>query len=191
MKKLAVIFPGTGYHTDKPLLFYSKKLAKQYGYDVVEVPYKDLFKNVTDPEKKLESAFYTAFEQTEELLKNVSFENYEQLLFISKSIGTVVASAYAQRHHMKAAHILYTPVESTFSFVPQQGIVFHGTADPMADTQMVQKECQERKMTLYIVENGNHSLETGNVLRDLEILRNVMEQTEKYLSELNAKKMFI
>ena len=29
MKKLAVIFPGVGYHTDKPLLYYSKKIASQ------------------------------------------------------------------------------------------------------------------------------------------------------------------
>ena len=27
-KKIAVLFPGVGYHTDKPLLYYSKKLAK-------------------------------------------------------------------------------------------------------------------------------------------------------------------
>ena len=26
--KLAVIFPGIGYHTDKPLLYYGKKLVK-------------------------------------------------------------------------------------------------------------------------------------------------------------------
>ena len=26
--KLAVIFPGIGYHSDKPLLYYSKKVAK-------------------------------------------------------------------------------------------------------------------------------------------------------------------
>ena len=27
--KLAVVFPGIGYHADKPLLYYSKKLAAQ------------------------------------------------------------------------------------------------------------------------------------------------------------------
>ena len=36
MNKLAVIFPGVGYHTDKPLLYYSKKLAFQNGYEIVE-----------------------------------------------------------------------------------------------------------------------------------------------------------
>ena len=28
MSKLAVIFPGIGYHTDKPLLYFGKKLAR-------------------------------------------------------------------------------------------------------------------------------------------------------------------
>ena len=39
MKKLAVIFPGVGYHTDKPLLYYSKKLAAESGYMIKEVSY--------------------------------------------------------------------------------------------------------------------------------------------------------
>ena len=30
-KKIAVVFPGVGYHADKPLLYYSRKLAAQYG----------------------------------------------------------------------------------------------------------------------------------------------------------------
>lgn len=179
MKKIAVIFPGVGYHTDKPLLFYSKKLAKQAGYELVEVPYKDLFKNATDPDKKLEAAFHSAFAQTEELLKDVSFGECEDVLFISKSIGTVVASAYAQKYGLEVEHILYTPVEATFSFAPKNGIVFHGTADPMADTDMVKRCCQERRLPLYLVKNGNHSLETGDVLRDLEILKTVIEETKR------------
>ena len=183
MKKLAVIFPGMGYHIDKPLLFYSKKLAKQYDYEIVEVPYKDLLKNVTQQEHALEAAFCSAFAQTEELLKEVSFDAYEEIVFISKSIGTVVASSYAQKYSLKAKHVLYTPVGSTFSFAPQQGIAFHGTADPMAETEMVKQECAERSIPLYLIENGNHSLETGDVSRDLEILRNVMEKTENYLSD--------
>ena len=30
-KRIAVIFPGVGYHVDKPLLYYSRKLAGKYG----------------------------------------------------------------------------------------------------------------------------------------------------------------
>lgn len=39
MKKAAVLFPGIGYHTDKPLLYYSKKIAAELGYEIIEVPY--------------------------------------------------------------------------------------------------------------------------------------------------------
>ena len=35
MKKLAVLFPGIGYHCDKPLLYYSKKYLKVYGYEII------------------------------------------------------------------------------------------------------------------------------------------------------------
>ena len=41
-KKIAVLFPGIGYHTDKPLLYYSKKLARKRGYEIVEVKYGPL-----------------------------------------------------------------------------------------------------------------------------------------------------
>ena len=36
-------------------------------------------------------------------------------------------------------------------------------------------------LPLYLTENGNHSLETGNVVEDIDILRGIMETTEEYL----------
>ena len=39
-EKLVVIFPGMGYNGDKPLLYYTKKLAKAAGYDVIDVTYE-------------------------------------------------------------------------------------------------------------------------------------------------------
>ena len=29
--KIAVFFPGIGYHCDKPLLYYARKLVQEYG----------------------------------------------------------------------------------------------------------------------------------------------------------------
>ena len=34
--KLAILFPGIGYHTDKPLLYYSKKILKNMDYEIKE-----------------------------------------------------------------------------------------------------------------------------------------------------------
>ena len=36
-KQLAVLFPGIGYHADKPLLYYSAKLARAHGCEVTTV----------------------------------------------------------------------------------------------------------------------------------------------------------
>ena len=84
--KLAVIFPGIGYHADKPLLYYSKKLAKNYGFEIVEVPYGNFPKGVKGSPDKMKEAFFAAVKQTEEILKDVDFASCDKLLFISKSI---------------------------------------------------------------------------------------------------------
>ena len=39
MKRIACLFPGIGYTCDKPLLYYSWKLLKGLGWEVVPVPY--------------------------------------------------------------------------------------------------------------------------------------------------------
>ena len=40
--KLCVIFPGVGYHKDKPLLYYASRLASKSGYDILSVEYSNL-----------------------------------------------------------------------------------------------------------------------------------------------------
>lgn len=185
MKRLAVIFPGMGYHADKPLLYYSKKLMMQYGYEIIQIPYGDVlgrFKGDMDEEKKAD-ALRADMDKAEEYLRNIRWEDYDKLLFVSKSIGTVVAAAYAKRHQLETDNIFFTPLEETFQFVEQKGIVFHGTADPMARTPEVRRFCQEKGLLLFIVENGNHSLETGRAAKDLEHLLSIMEQAERYIQE--------
>ena len=59
MKKTAVIFPGIGYHTDKPLLYYSRKIAASQGYDVIEVPYGKFPKGVKGSKEKMEKSFFS------------------------------------------------------------------------------------------------------------------------------------
>lgn len=184
--KLAVIFPGIGYHTDKPLLYYSKKMAAAYGYEVVEVSYGNFPKGVKGSKEKMIQAFQSALEQTETMLKSVAFQKYDEILFISKSVGTAVAAAFADVHQLQTRNIFYTPVAETFPFIQQEGIVFHGTKDPWVETEVIVRGCKEKKLPLYTTEGANHSLETGNVEKDLENLKIIMEQTEVYLKAPNV-----
>lgn len=185
--KIAVIFPGIGYHTDKPLLYYGKKIAKENGFEILEVPYGNFPKNIKGSEEKMQEAFHSAEQQAEKILDNVNFEKYQQILFISKSIGTAVAASYASKHELQVRHIYYTPVKESFlvmkSYGEQQGIVFHGTADSWADTKDVKSGCHEKNLPLYMIEDGNHSLELGNVMTDLENLLEVMKKTEEFIKE--------
>ena len=181
-KKIAVIFPGVGYHVDKPLLYYSKKLAAQNGYEIKEVPYGKFPKGVKGSREKMEKAFFSALEQAGEILKDIDFSEYEDVLFISKSVGTAVASAYAGKYGLNTRNIYYTPVEASFQFMKQPGIAFTGTADNWVTFDAVERGCREGGFPLYVTEDGNHSLETGDVRRDLENLQTIMKITEEYIS---------
>lgn len=181
MKKLAVIFPGIGYHTDKPLLYYSKKLAAANGYEVADVPYGNFPKDVKASVEKMEAAFHSALDQSEELLRHVRFQEYGKLLFISKSIGTAVAAAYAAKHGLQTFNIFYTPVEASLAFMTQPGIVFHGTDDNWVDSEKLVSGCRQKGYEVFVTKNANHSMETGDVLTDIRNMEKIMAETLRYI----------
>ncbi len=182
-RKIAVIFPGIGYHTDKPLLYFSKKLALQHGYEIKDVPYKGFERNIKGDSTKMYAAFESALAQSGEILKDIDFEEYDAILFISKSIGTAVAAAYAARHGIRTRNIFFTPVQQSFQVIKDEGILFHGTADPWLDHKIFLEECGKTNYPYYLVEGGNHSLETGDALKDLNNLRWMMETVDRYIKE--------
>lgn len=185
-KKLAVVFPGVGYHADKPLLYYSRKLAVQYGYEVICAEYGQLPSGIKGDAKKMYGAFEQALAHVEEQLSGTDFAACGRVLFLSKSIGTAVAAAYDAKCRIGAGHVYYTPVEASFQAIGTEGIVFHGTADDWADTKAIQRECEKRGLPLFLTEGANHSMETGDALKDLEILHTIMEETERYIRKFSA-----
>lgn len=189
-KNLAVIFPGIGYHTDKPLLYYGKKLAAAADCRILEVSYGGFAGNIKGNKKEMEEAFCSARAQAEKILQGTDFDGYDRILFISKSIGTVVAAEYACRHGIPAAHIYFTPLEDTFSFVQKgTGVAFHGTKDPWADTKQVEKLCCDKEIPLFETQGANHSLETGDVNRDIANLGIIMGHCREYLESEGLMKI--
>lgn len=177
--KIVVAFPGMGYTCDRPLLYYSIKLALAAGYDeVVKLEYHDLPKNIMkDAELKMK-AYNMALSQSIERLEGIDWYKYDDILFISKSMGTIVASEYARKHNINCKNIYYTPLEETFQHQPKNGVAFTGTLDPWVETSILRKKCEEINMPLYVYGNANHSLETGDVLENLDILKDIMIRTK-------------
>ena len=166
---------------DKPLLYYTTRLAKKHGYQIQTVSYGALPENIKGDSAKMKQAFELACEQTEQLLHDIDWSSYGSILFISKSIGTAISSAYAFRHNLKVKSILFTPLAETFSFPLQGSIAFHGTADPWAETDSVQALAAQKEVPLFLTKNANHSLETGDVQTDLSILKTTMDRVERFI----------
>ena len=179
--KLAVIFPGIGYTADKPLLYYASRLARHYGYQILAVSYGTLPENVKGDHAKMKQAFELAYEQTEQALQDIDWNSYGSILFISKSIGTAISSAYAAQYNLNVKNILFTPLADTFSFPLQGSIAFHGTADPWAETNSIRELAAQKDVPLFLTQNANHSLETGDVLTDIFILKTTMERVQRFI----------
>ena len=180
MSKIAVLFPGIGYTCDKPLLYYSAKLAAEKGFEVVRVPYGNFPSNVKD------------------ILIDVDWGSYDEIVFFSKSVGTVVALSYASEHGIDARQVLYTPLKETFKFPvaaagagegsadasdagKSRAIAFHGTGDPWAVTEDIVRICEEKEIPLYLTKDANHSLECGKAIKDIKTIRKVMRTVKEFL----------
>ena len=184
--KLAVLFPGIGYHCDKPILYFARKLAKQAGFDeVINLSYTCKADNIRGNDKKMREVGEILYEQAERQLEQVDWQQYEEVLFISKSIGTAVAAAYAMRHRIPCKNIWYTPLAQTFDFAPREGIAFTGTADPWVKNAEIKALCAKAQIPLYEYEDANHSLEVGDAVENLRILEDVITQSRDYLLRLS------
>lgn len=146
--KLAIFFPGIGYTNDKPLMYYSRKLLQELGYEELCVEYHDLPGKVRGDKRMLLQAANMAYEQAKEKLAACDFTKYEQIVLVGKSIGTYLAvkiakgiagGAYDEKSSGGAfvpeiKLVLYTPVEETFLFGTADGTASGELADVSTET---------------------------------------------------------
>jgi len=181
MNKLAVFIPGIGYTNDRPLLYYSAYVLRRRGYDIKKIDFSGFPGGVFNDEKKLLQCFEIALNQTSKALWDTDFDGLDDLIFVSKSIGTGVAAFYTSKEKIPARHVFLTPLEKTLSFARNGcGIAFTGTADPWADSEAIKTGCEKKRIPLTMIENANHSLETGDINFDLDTLRLVLGRIEEF-----------
>ena len=180
-KKIAIILPGMGYKMDKPLLYYSSKIVQGMGYELIFVEYHDLPEKTRGDVSKAKSAADIAYEQTEEQLAGVEFSEYEDVLFIGKSIGTIIAAKYVHEHDTDARQIWYTPLEATFKFDSKNAIAFFGEADQWSDLNSVKKIAEEQGVKLWTYPECNHSLESPDIIKNIEYMKDVMSLSKEFI----------
>lgn len=179
--KLAVIFPGIGYTSDKPLLHYSRKILKKNGYEVICIDYDVAKEKIENSEQRKNEVFEQAFIKATAKLNEAGFDKYEEIIFVGKSIGTVVAGAIADKFMISPRYVLFTPIRKAFDYKHEDAIAFHGTNDPWCNIEEVRRLCDEQGIELNITDNADHSLETGAAADDAKNLSKILFKTEEYI----------
>lgn len=185
MSRLAVIFPGIGYGNDKPLLYYAARLARrECGMDVVSVEYSRMPRPIQNDPEKMREAVSQALEDAGRCLAGVDIGKYDGVVFISKSLGSVVAGIASQNLPIACENILFTPLIEAFDYIEDgSGIAFHGTEDPWTETEALEAKCEEKGIRLFVIPDADHSLETGDTVADIRILRKAIKKVRKYFNK--------
>ncbi len=186
MSKIAVYFPGIGYHCDKPLLYYSRDIACELGFQNYRtISYTYNAGNIRGNEEKMKEAYEALFSQTEAELADMDWSEYDDVLLISKSIGTIIATSYAAKYGLKhARHVLYTPLAQTFLSAPSNAIGFIGTADPWSNIDEIIRLSKANHIRRSVYEACNHSLECNDALKNLEKLNDIMQRTMDFCKRI-------
>ncbi|MBP3703882.1 MAG: hypothetical protein J6I65_08860 [Lachnospiraceae bacterium] len=187
-KKVAVFFPGVGYNCDKPLLYYLKKAAKEYDFQIIDISYGEFPK--VDIKENMELIYTQALEAAEKQLADIGFSNDETVIFVSKSIGTAVAAKCQKKLSKRkdfpenCFNIYLTPVTASLPLMCGKGIVFSGTADGWVKKGEVEAWCKRNGYPLTMEEGANHSMETGKLQMDLDILNRLVKSCRAYIEEI-------
>ena len=170
MNKIAVIFPGMGYGKDKPLLYYAARQAKELGYEIRYVDYDDMppMKGSSIEEKTewTEAAYRSVIQQ----LADIDWAGRD-IVFIAKSVGTIIASKYASDHDLRPLMLLLTPLDETCDFLCEgRNFFFTGELDPWFDVGKHEDVIREKVEEVFLYGESNHSLEGGSIDGDIDIL---------------------
>ena len=180
--KLCVLFPGIGYTIDKPLLYYSREIARS-DYDIKAICYKGDPKAAKSHQDRLEAFYKNTYEDVCQQLESVDMRQYEEILFVSKSIGTALSERYVRAHHLKVRSVLFTPLAYTFEGENSEAIAFHGTSDPWVDHAQLVQLAKEHHVPMVCLEGADHSLNTGDLDTDLTNLKIVMDQVKDFIEK--------
>lgn len=166
-KVLAVVFPGQNYSAERSLLDYAGKVAAEYGCDLLILEYGYQIARAGFKREELDIVV------AECKAALAAVPEYEQLLFISKSMGTVIAGRLAAEMgvQQKTSHLYLTPIAETLPWIQQsRGSVIYGGSDPMFSGQYASEISGLHNIRVYRIDDANHALEVGSVNESLAVL---------------------
>lgn len=182
--KLCIILPGIGYVLEKSYLDYSKQLAIQLNYDVLEIEYGyQVSRSTFNPEKE----FHIMLKETFELIDSNIEKDYKEILIIGKSIGTCIQVLL--NNHLKCkniTNIYLSPIDKTVELgITENSLVITGLADPLFTSESLSKLNTIKGINLVTIDNANHSLNIqGDVFKSIDTLKYVLEKIKNFIKSV-------
>jgi len=168
-KNIVFLFPG-GRGTEIPLLYFGAKYYEDRGYEKIFINHP----------VSGESDFEALYKNARKVMESIDFSEYDDIVFIAKSIGTVVACRVKEELKLSAALILFTPISDTLPYIRENNqvlLVAAGDNDRYLDTHILEETCIKDNIPCYIEPGIGHRMEVKNDLRrNLEVIANVISR---------------
>ncbi|MGL4738708.1 MAG: hypothetical protein ACRCW2_14745 [Cellulosilyticaceae bacterium] len=182
--KLCVILPGIAYLLDRSYLEYSKDLASQLGYDVLEVEYG--FQVGRSP-FDVPTEFDIVANETCQIVDRYMKDTYEHVLVIGKSIGTAVQIKVNEHLACKVLHnVAISPINKTAAMgMIANTLVVTSTSDPLLSQEALEQIQAVAGVEVMLVDNANHALGVaGNVEQTVAELGRFITRAKAFIEAL-------
>lgn len=165
-KSIVFSFPGKRGE-EIPLLYFGAKHYMDKDYEKVYIQHPASGNGLEE-----------VYENAKAILRSYDFSEYEDIVFVGKSMGTVVACKLKAELQIDARLVLFTPLNDTLPYINSDNRVVlaaMGDNDRFLDWEVLRDHCEKEDVSYYIEPGVGHSMEVKEDLtKNLQVIRNVI-----------------
>lgn len=180
---IVIAFPGQAYYMDAPVMWYSSLAALESGYDVLGLEYSFQVRGNDDSGSNLPTVVKEVSDSLSRFFRDF---HYKRIVFVAKSIGTVIASEVIQNLSLNLEGFIFlTPLERVIGFMNSTArkLIVVGDSDPAFPSAAVREVADQE--SVFLVPDSNHILEVpGNSLRSIDNLKDITSRCGEFLRSL-------
>ena len=188
--RLAISFPGFGYTADMPVLYYPAFLARDRGFDLLQLKTNYSTNAAYQQATGQEQLEWIMADARASLQAGLAQGNYPQLLLIGKSLGTIAISRLiddlAEFPRLKIlwlTPVLTDPIVTRVLLEHEiPGLVVIGKSDPYYDPNRIREMESKAYLKLCVYDSANHSLEIpGDMPGSIRILADFILSLDTFI----------
>lgn len=165
-KSIVFSFPGKRGE-EIPLLYFGAKHYVDKGYEKVYIRHPASGNGLGE-----------VYENAKAILRSYDFSEYEDIVFVGKSMGTVVACKLKAELQIDASLVLFTPLKDTLPYIKSDNrivLAAAGDNDRFLEWEVLRDHCERENVPYYIELGAGHAMEVKDDLaKNLQVLSNVI-----------------